>query len=151
MEKSSSQILFQRSSRPFALMTPFFQRVRVLSVLLACLSVGLHWNALQIVGWASMAIEFSQSHPLNEALEMTFDGKHPCPLCLLVEKHSSNSKKEAEDRTDSKTKVKLLTPEIWKAFSLPLTNFAKTKMPREIPLGEFRPRQQPPVPPPRET
>jgi hypothetical protein len=47
---------------------------------------GGHWMALQSVAWARMIVVFSQRAPLKTALARTFDGQHPCSLCLQVQK-----------------------------------------------------------------
>lgn len=56
------------------------------------LVMGLHWIALQSFGWAQMFVTFAQTDPVKEALIKTFDGKHPCNICKLVEegKHAEN-------------------------------------------------------------
>lgn len=53
-------------------------------VVLLVFSLGLQWSVLQTVAWAGMIIAYSQKTPLREAVSMTFDGEHPCPLCHLV-------------------------------------------------------------------
>jgi hypothetical protein len=47
---------------------------------------GGQWLALQTWAWTRMLVAFSQDGPLGEALIKTFDGRHPCPLCLKVQK-----------------------------------------------------------------
>ena len=46
---------------------------------------GGHWMLLQSVAWAGMIVEYSRHAPLQTALEETFDGKHPCPMCRMIE------------------------------------------------------------------
>lgn len=61
------------------------RRVRVVATLVALgFFLGLHWGMLQAVAWTRMLVEFSQSMPLREAVTRTFDGRHPCALCLEV-------------------------------------------------------------------
>lgn len=61
------------------------RRVRVVAALVALgFFLGLHWGMLQAVAWTRMLVEFSQSMPLGEAVARTFDGRHPCALCLEV-------------------------------------------------------------------
>lgn len=63
-----------------------FERAGALAALLAMLlASGSHWVALQTVAFGSMLVRFSQSMPLGEAVAMTFDGEHPCPLCHAVQ------------------------------------------------------------------
>lgn len=49
------------------------------------LFLGLHWTVLQTIAWTRMLLEYSQSVQLGTALVMTFDGKHPCAMCRVVE------------------------------------------------------------------
>jgi len=57
---------------------------RLTAAALVCLSLGLHWVALQSVAWTTMVIERTCSTSLGNALATTFDGRHPCKLCQVV-------------------------------------------------------------------
>ena len=59
--------------------------------------LGGHWFALQSVAWVTMVLDNSQEASLGEALEKTFDGKHPCPLCKAV----AAGQEEEEERQDT--------------------------------------------------
>jgi hypothetical protein len=73
---------------------------RLLVVVTLCLTVGLHWTVLQSVAWVTMAIKFSQTAPLAEALVKTFDGKNPCQICHLVaEGKKADRQQEAQTPT----------------------------------------------------
>ena len=48
------------------------------------LSVGGHLAILQGVAWATMVRDFSRTGTMTAAVEKTFDGKHPCPLCKKI-------------------------------------------------------------------
>lgn len=52
-------------------------------VLLACV-VGLHWALLQVFAWTGMVLRYSSDYGIREAIVRTFDGHHPCALCLAV-------------------------------------------------------------------
>ena len=58
---------------------------------LAC-SVGLHWEILQSLAWVKMVVSYSSAAPLKEALQKTFDGKHPCSLCNEIAKGRQSEK-----------------------------------------------------------
>lgn len=58
--------------------------VRFIAAVLLSFSLGLHWAALQSVAWTSMLLTRTQQGGFVEALQTTFDGKHPCPICLVV-------------------------------------------------------------------
>lgn len=122
---------------------------RIAVVLLACLSVGLHWSALQVVGWVSMAVEFSRTRPMATALEMTFDGKHPCELCKLVQGKGPLSEGEEPSHPESKSEIKLLAATIWEN---PLGRLSRSCLISSIPdeqrLASLA-RERPLLPPPR--
>lgn len=44
--------------------------------------MGGHWLALQSVAWAQMFTEFSKTDSLKDSVKKTFDGQHPCKMCL---------------------------------------------------------------------
>jgi hypothetical protein len=56
------------------------------------LAIGAHWGALQTIAWISMAVSYSQQSPLKEALLKTFDGRHPCRLCKVVQEGKKSEK-----------------------------------------------------------
>jgi hypothetical protein len=58
------------------------------------MTLGGHWLALQSLAWARMVRDFSRHESLVSALAKTFDGKHPCKLCLAIQ-HGQNSEKKA--------------------------------------------------------
>ena len=57
------------------------------------LTFGGHWVFLQSVAWVGMVVSYSQNSSVSEALTKTFDGKHPCKLCKVVEQ----GKKQQEE------------------------------------------------------
>jgi hypothetical protein len=66
------------------------------------LAVGGHWIVLQSVAWTSMMISYSQHASLREALQKTFDGRHPCTLCKLVTKGQTDEKKQTAQNGETK-------------------------------------------------
>jgi hypothetical protein len=125
------------------------RHLRFLTVLLACLSVGLHWNALQVVGWVGMAVEFSRTRPVADALEMTFDGKHPCDLCKLVQNQGPLSEDDPQSPPKSKSELKLLVASIWENPLVSLKPLAEITAFPDEPRRASLARERPPVPPPR--
>jgi hypothetical protein len=65
-------------------------------VLLTCLSLGMHWAVLQGVAWTGMFLANLNQGTVTEAVEKTFDGEHPCRLCLTVKEG------QKQDKDDSK-------------------------------------------------
>ena len=53
---------------------------------------GGHWLLLQSVAWTAMMLNNAQHSTLGQALEQTFDGRHPCDLCKTIEKGRQSEK-----------------------------------------------------------
>jgi len=68
---------------------------RTITVLVLVFSLGLHWAFLQAVAWTGMLISYSQEGSFGEAVQKTFDGEHPCPLCKAIEKGRAEEKEQA--------------------------------------------------------
>jgi hypothetical protein len=66
---------------------------RVLTIFALCCAIGLHWVAIQSIGWTTMLIEYSKRVPLRQAIAQTFDGSHPCALCHVVTTGKKSEKK----------------------------------------------------------
>lgn len=74
---------------------PRWRRAGTLAALLAVLlASGSHWVALQAVAFGSMIFRYAQEAPLAEAIAMTFDGQHPCPLCRAVQQGRQQEEKQ---------------------------------------------------------
>ena len=65
-------------------------------VLLLCLSLGMHWAVLQGVAWTGMFLANLNQGTVTEAVEKTFDGEHPCPLCLAVKEGQNQEKDDSK-------------------------------------------------------
>ena len=94
--KSGLTLIANMARRPFQL--------SVVAALV--IAVGGHWAALQSVAWFSMAVNFSKTVPLSIALKKTFDGAHPCKLCLAVKEGKQQEQKQ--DVLKLETKLDLL-------------------------------------------
>jgi hypothetical protein len=64
----------------------------IVALFLIMLTVG-PLNLLQGAAWLSMLIERSQSMALTDAVSTTFDGRHPCSLCKVVEQERHDDAK----------------------------------------------------------
>jgi hypothetical protein len=53
----------------------------ILAVLAA---MGAHWTVLQSIAWTGMLTDHLGSSSVTEAVQRTFDGKHPCRLCKAI-------------------------------------------------------------------
>jgi hypothetical protein len=125
--------------------------VRRLALLLTHLAViaalaagsGAHWIVLQGVAWTTMIIDYSHHAPLTEAVEKTFDGKHPCALCETI---ASAEKQEQEKQvTQPVPDIKgVLTP----VLHLAEPTVAIVGWPPLVESAVLL-SEHPPVPPPR--
>ncbi|MBK8040591.1 MAG: hypothetical protein IPK22_26185 [Verrucomicrobiaceae bacterium] len=46
----------------------------------------MHWGVVQGIAWARMLVSYAGEASLMQAVEMTFDGEHPCELCQMARK-----------------------------------------------------------------
>lgn len=68
--------------------------------------LGGHWLALQMVAWMGMLAVNTRDGDFANALEKTFDGKHPCPLCAAVEAGKQKEKEQQQKQfVDAVNKV----------------------------------------------
>lgn len=115
-------------------------KVCVVFALVATISA--HWALLQTVAWTTMLADNLQSRSLHDAVAMTFDGQHPCPLCKAI----AAAKKSEQKNQISFERQKLEFPPIQEGLIL------TAPLPVEIPspntYSESVP-QKPPTPPPR--
>jgi hypothetical protein len=116
-------------------------RLAVAAVL--ALSLGLHWSLLQSVAWVGMVVNYSHDGSFGEALEKTFDGKHPCTLCKAIA-----AGKKSEKQPESGPVAKKLE------FSYSRTVFVFCPPTHFRELGRLDERTDPlngppPVPPPK--
>src|SRR5271168_4598451 len=58
------------------------------------LAIGGHWAMLQTVAWATMIVDYSRDGALTEAVQKTFDGRHPCRICTVIQKSRQSEKKQ---------------------------------------------------------
>jgi hypothetical protein len=57
--------------------------------------IGGHWAVLQATAWVGMLVKYSQSEGMEAGISKTFDGKHPCDLCLSIAKNKQTEKKQS--------------------------------------------------------
>ncbi len=76
-------------------MKELFKIAGVAACLVAVLTMlGGHWLALQSVAWARMIVDYSRQASLAKAVASTFDGDHPCALCLKIREGRQEERKE---------------------------------------------------------
>ena len=121
----------------------FQNAVRLVLIVALFAATGGHWMVLQSVAWSAMLVQYSRSTDLVSAVEQTFDGKHPCPLCKKIARGRHDEKKPDAQVIAGKLKF------CYQPVSSPLLspgNFWQM-----YPGDAYSPAlaHQPPVPPPR--
>jgi len=62
-----------------------FHRIGHALLILALIgATGTHWALLQSVAWTTMLADNLRTTSFTEAVQRTFDGKHPCNICEHV-------------------------------------------------------------------
>jgi hypothetical protein len=104
--------------------------------------LGGHWALLQTVAWTTMLADNLQTNSFHDAVNKTFDGKYPCPLCRAIAAAKQSEKKNSFAQTQKlefplfKGAVVLIAPS--KPDYFPLDHSSLKSL-----------RQEPPTPPPR--
>ena len=120
------------------------RRLLQLSVAFALIvAVGGHWALLQSVAWVSMAVNYSKDAPLEVALQKTFDGRHPCKICIAVKEGKEQEQKRAVVKIETKLDLLCLKQFAYFPPDLPFTLLSSVS---EFALARS---QAPPLPPPR--
>jgi hypothetical protein len=121
--------------------------IRVATVLMLVLSLGLHWALLQTAAWTGMILAYSQDAPLLTAVSKTFDGNHPCPMCKAIKQGRAEERKQDQQKQSPAPDLKL-------KLSLPGEDFVLIAP--DAPRAWISPRHwphsfstEPPTPPPR--
>jgi len=117
--------------------------LKLLVVVTLTFALGLHLVCLQSAAWTGMLVRYSRTDTFAQALAKTFDGKHPCKLCCLVQKEAHSTGKKAAPNVQVKLDLSLLERTV---FLLPPSP-ALAHFPPLSP--DCRSSESPPVPPPR--
>ena len=123
--------------------TQFLRLGRMLLALAVCASLGLPGAAWPTVAWTQMLGAYSQHAALGEAVKKTFDGEHPCGLCLLVKQGRSEERKQ-EALPLTKKLDAVLAREVTRPMQFTQTVSFPITAERAAGWSE-----SPPVPPPR--
>ena len=104
---------------------------------------GAHWVVLQGVAWGTMLVEYSHGASLTEAVVKTFDGQHPCNLCLTIE--GAEKQQQQEQAAQPVPDIKgVLAPVLHVASPAFVFVVWPSLVESAVPLSH-----SPPVPPPR--
>jgi hypothetical protein len=109
------------------------------------LCLGWHWAFLQGIAWTGMVIRYAAESNLADAVQKTFDGQHPCPMCKAIQKGKAEDKSRDQKQQTPKVKFELVMAT--QAFVLP----GSPDFPRVISRTASAPFRcaGPPKPPPR--
>ena len=81
--------------------------LRIVTVTVLVLSLGLHWALLQTVAWTGMLITYARHTSFMEAVAQTFDGQHPCVLCEVIKKGRAEEQKQEQQQVKPACKLDL--------------------------------------------
>ncbi len=74
-----------------------FVRIGKIFLVLALVAMlGAHWALLQTVAWTTMLADNLRANSFHDAVTMTFDGQHPCPICKAIA-----AGKKSENKSES--------------------------------------------------
>jgi hypothetical protein len=111
--------------------------------------LGGHWLALQSVAWTRMLVEFSRTDSLPEAIGKTFDGKHPCKMCVSIREGRQQEEREQREapliKREKSREFLCDSRRVFVTFPSDLARDAVPFIPQ--PLADFV--DSPPTPPPR--
>lgn len=124
--------------------TPVKKLIFILMALALICGAKLHLPALQVVAWTGMVVKYAQAVPLAEALEMTFDGDHPCPLCKVIRQAQTSDQHEMK-APSAPERIQLFV-EPARPWFHSVMELARLAVQPSIHPG---PTVRPPVPPPR--
>jgi hypothetical protein len=117
--------------------------------LVLCMIAGLQllggqWAILQTAAWVGMVVDYSKSEGVEAGITKTFDGKHPCQLCLSIAKNKEKEGKQTANVSPAKLYL------VYQARQWALTPPAVSE---ELELSLYLlngTTLKPPVPPPRQ-
>lgn len=110
---------------------------KILIAVTLALTLGPQWAVLQSVAWARMFVMFARETSLADAWSDTFDGHHPCKLCVSVQKgREQDQRKQIRDDASG---PKLAVP--WQAAAF---DFFATRDPVTGAIVRLSARAEPP-------
>ena len=86
---------------------------KFIAVFALVLTLGGHWALLQSAAWVSMFVSNAQHDSWQLALNKTFDGQHPCPLCRAVAQGQQAEQEQPQGFTVEKFELFLAEPEVF--------------------------------------
>jgi len=115
----------------------------VLLIVAMLATTGSHWLLLQSVAWTTMLADNLRSDCFVEAVQKTFDGRHPCCLCKEISAGRTSEKKA--EFAPALQKLEFVLKQMTFVFAAP-RDFSVQP---EIPVLIRESIHKPPTPPPR--
>lgn len=119
---------------------------KTITVLSLVFFLGLHWAVLQSVAWVTMLAAYTGQDGFLMAVSKTFDGQHPCDLCLVIREATSEGDQQDTASVVSATHLDWILDTPAAVYVPP-----EPERPQTLPSGSELgiPSIQPPTPPPR--
>jgi hypothetical protein len=105
--------------------------------------IGGHWAVLQATAWFGMLVKYSESDGVEVGISKTFDGKHPCDLCLSIAKKKQTENKEGAQLDAAKIYL-LASAERW-TLHAPRCSWSLTTTPISLSGCSNSPQVPPPL------
>jgi hypothetical protein len=124
-----------------------FKAFRICVVFSLIVSIGAHWAFLQSAAWLGMVVTYTlETGSLNQGISDTFDGNHPCQLCVVVKKGQQEQKKKTP--SSSRLKDLKLVLHDSQVTTLALMVMRRDIVPDQVAL-QHKLQEEPALPPPR--
>lgn len=115
---------------------------KIAVAMLLGVSLGMQWTVLQSLAWTTMLISRTGETSFVDAVRTTFDGRHPCSICRVVQKGKDAEKKQETNFTLKKIDATLARDiGTWVIARRPAQEFAEIRLKADT-------RREPPNPPP---
>jgi len=129
-------------------MTRFDLSRKLTALALVVFLTGAQWAVLQGVAWAGMLIAYVQQDDLVTGVQKTFDGDHPCTMCVAIEKATQADESSQSGAIECCTPARMIG-----VLSAMIGNVLPENRPIAtlVHADQFPPalNTEPPVPPPR--
>jgi hypothetical protein len=106
--------------------------------------LGGQWAILQTAAWVGMVVDYSKSEGVEAGITKTFDGKHPCQLCLSIAKNKEKEGKQTANVSPAK---------LYLVYQAPQWALTPPTVSEDLELSLYLlngTTLKPPVPPPRQ-
>lgn len=111
------------------------------------LATGVHWDAIQVLGWGRMIVNNAETLPLLAAVRQTFDPQEMCGICHAVQDAKRDQREAASPATQIEGKAPLIIQRVSVVILAAPDGQAWVVGGPWIPAAG---RDAPPVPPPRD-